>query len=305
MDPVNDHTELFTIGELARRTGLPVRTIRFWSDNGVVAPADRSTGGYRLYDTAAVARLDLVRTLRELGMDLATVRRVVSRQATVRDMAAAQLRAVDGEIRRLHVRRAVLRWVVRKSGTTEEMRLMHQLAQMSAEERQRLIDDFVQATFEGVDPDTPGGQIAQGMRTLPTELPEDPTSEQVEAWVELAGLVSDEDFSRRAREMAVAGAQPDGETKGPDPEKVLHLAGGAVEEGVDPESAAGREIRNRIVGPDLTAAERTAIADQLATFSDRRVERYWQLLGVLNGWPPMPARVPVFEWLITALRAPH
>lgn len=47
---------------LARRTGVPVRTIRFWSDTGVIAPTGRSDGGYRLYDAAAVARLDLVRT---------------------------------------------------------------------------------------------------------------------------------------------------------------------------------------------------------------------------------------------------
>lgn len=299
---MSDHTELFTIGELARRTGLSVRTIRFWSDSGVVAPADRSTGGYRLYDAEAVARLDLVRTLRELGMDLATVRRVLSRQATVRDVAAVHLRAVDQEIRRLHVRRTVLRWVVRDGGTTEEMRLMHQLAQMSAEERQRLIDDFVQAAFDGIDPQAPGAHIAQGMRTLPTELPDDPTTEQVEAWVELAELVSDADFARRAREMAVAGAAAQEQPAGPDPARVMEHAGEAVDLGVDPESAEGRAIRDRIVGPDLSAAERTALADQLDTFTDRRIERYWQLLGVLNGWPPVPTRVPVFEWLITALR---
>ncbi|MFG3496779.1 MerR family transcriptional regulator [Streptomyces sp. NPDC047886] len=141
---MSDHTELLTIGDLARRTGLPVRTIRFWSDNGVVAPTGRSTGGYRLYDAEAVARLDLVRTLRELGMDLNTVRRVLSRQATVRDVARAHVRALEAEIRTLQVRRAVLRRVARHDSTTEEMRLMHELARMSADERLRLVDGFVQ-----------------------------------------------------------------------------------------------------------------------------------------------------------------
>jgi hypothetical protein len=32
-------------------------------------------------------------------------------------------------------------------------------------------------------------------------------------------------------------------------------------------------------------------------------ERYWQLVGVINGRPPFPPRVPAFEWLIAALRA--
>ncbi|MBO0774332.1 MAG: MerR family DNA-binding transcriptional regulator, partial [Actinobacteria bacterium] len=38
---------LLTIGELARLTGLPVKTIRFWSDEGLVPPADRTPAGYR------------------------------------------------------------------------------------------------------------------------------------------------------------------------------------------------------------------------------------------------------------------
>jgi hypothetical protein len=33
------------------------------------------------------------------------------------------------------------------------------------------------------------------------------------------------------------------------------------------------------------------------------VERYWELLGTLNGWAPWPHTVPVFEWVAAALRA--
>ncbi|MGP4114132.1 helix-turn-helix domain-containing protein [Streptomyces sp. 4N509B] len=315
---MSDPTELLTIGQLARRTGLSVRTIRFWSDSGVVAPTSRSAGGYRLYDAGAVARLDLVRTLRELGLDLDTVRRVLARQVTVRDVAEAHVRALDAEIRTLQVRRAVVRRVARHGGTTEEMRLMHELARMSARERRRVIEDFVHATFDGVDPDAPGAHIAQAMRTLPAELPADRTPEQVDAWVELAELVNDEAFRARARAMAVAGARVDrepgepgepGEPEGSraaaavDPERVAEHARGAVRDGVDPGSPEGRRVLARIVDPGLTAAERARLADTLATFTDRRVERYWQLLGVLNGWPPVPSQVPAFEWLIAALRA--
>ncbi|HEV7882892.1 MAG TPA: MerR family DNA-binding transcriptional regulator, partial [Solirubrobacteraceae bacterium] len=57
---------LITIGELARRTGLTVRTLRFYADDGLVAPAARSDAGYRLYDADAAPRAELVRTLREL-----------------------------------------------------------------------------------------------------------------------------------------------------------------------------------------------------------------------------------------------
>jgi MerR family regulatory protein len=40
---------LMTIGELATLAGLPVKKVRFWSDQGIVPPAARSGAGYRLY----------------------------------------------------------------------------------------------------------------------------------------------------------------------------------------------------------------------------------------------------------------
>ncbi|MFI6735127.1 MerR family transcriptional regulator [Nonomuraea sp. NPDC050451] len=77
---MSNATDLYTIGQLAQRTGLHPRTIRFWSDSGIVPPARRSDGGYRLYDAEAVARLDLVRTLRELGLGLDAVQQILEKR---------------------------------------------------------------------------------------------------------------------------------------------------------------------------------------------------------------------------------
>jgi len=57
------------------------------------------------------------------------------------------------------------------------------------------------------------------------------------------------------------------------------------------------------VAPGTPAAERAAMLGRLETFTDARVERYWQLLAILNDQPVPPSVVPVFEWLIAALRA--
>jgi DNA-binding transcriptional MerR regulator len=233
--------ELYTIGRLARRTGVPVRTIRFWSDIGVLTPTGRSGGGYRLYDTEAVARLDLVRTLRELGLGLDVV--------------------------------------------------------------QQIIDDFVDGVVDGMDPDAPATGIARNMREMPTELPDDPTPEQVDAWVELAELVGDEGFRRRVREMAVAGGGVDQLEFGPDHHFVTEHAGQARKDGIAPGSAEGKAVLDRIAAPDIPAAQRARMLEQLETFTDARVERYWQLMGIINGRPPFPSAVPSFEWLIEALRA--
>jgi DNA-binding transcriptional MerR regulator len=323
--------ELLTIGQLASRTGVPARTIRFWSDTGLVPPAARSGSGYRLYDQAAAARLDLVRTLRELGFGLDVIEAVLSRACTVAEVAAAHVTVLDAQIRTLRLRRAVLSTVARNGHTIEEAHIMSKLSQLSARERQRIIDDFVDGVFAGTAPDAPGAGIARGMRQLPADLPDDPSPEQVSAWVELAELTADEDFRQRARSMALAGtsatpgeAATQGEAAAPgetatqgetarlgeaaapgEPayQDVIQHAGQALAEGVDPGSPPGRAVLDRIVAPGTPAARRGAILERLETFADARVERYWQLLAILNGQPVPPSAVPAFEWLIAALRA--
>ena len=296
-------TTMLTIGQLARRSGVPVRTLRFWSDEGVLPETDRSHGNYRRYDARAVARLDLVRTLRELGMGLDDVRQVLERRRSVEEVAAAHVRAIDTQIRTLRTQRAICTLLAGGEWSTRKAALMNDLARLSAAERQRMIDEFVDATFDGTDPEAPGAGIAGAMRTLPAELPDDPSSEQVAAWVELAELVGDPDFRRRVREMAVAGSQPATTAPAGDPSAVADNAGPAQAAGIDPASAEGQQVLTRIIGADLDRAARTELADTIDTFTDRRVERYWQLLGVLNGWQPVPSTVPAFEWFAAALRA--
>jgi hypothetical protein len=87
------------------------------------------------------------------------------------------------------------------------------------------------------------------------------------------------------------------------PAAVSAHAGAAVEAGIDPGSAEGRAVLDRIVERPLTAVERSALADDIEAFTDRRVERYWQLVGVLHGREPFPPAVPAFQWLVAALRA--
>lgn len=117
---------MYSIGDLARRAGLPVRTIRFWSDAGVVPETGRSPAGQRIYDDRALARLELVAEVAEL-----------------------HARALDAEIQALKLRRAVLLAVVRQGLDMEGMRMVSDLASLSAAERKRLVDDFIPTPSAG------------------------------------------------------------------------------------------------------------------------------------------------------------
>ncbi|MEU5880967.1 MerR family transcriptional regulator [Spirillospora sp. NPDC047279] len=306
-----DGDTLYTIGELARRTGLPVRTIRFYSDSGVVPPARRTHAGYRLYDLDALARLDLVRTLRELGIDLTTIQRVLGREVTIAEVAAAHVEALDAQISTLRLRRAVLRAVAGRGSGPKEMELMHKLAKLSDAERRRIIDEFIDETFGGLDANP---EFVAMMRSAMPELSDDPEPEQVNAWVELAELVQDPAFRASVRRMAEFQASErdtgfqDG-LHGDLTRTVTSKVEGARTAGVTPESPEAE----RVVG-DLVAAYATAfgrsdgpefrrhLLTRLEVGNEPAAERYWQLLATVNGWPVPPTLTPVFEWFIAALR---
>jgi len=310
---------LLSIGALAERTGLSVRTIRFYSDEGVVPPADRTGAGYRLYGPEALARLGLVRTLRDLGLDLATIRRVLERDLGVPEVAAAHAAALDAQIRVLKVRKAVLEAVARRGSDPQELQRMHRLSTLSDDERRRIVADFLDEAFAGLDLE-PGFEA--GMRSATPELPDDPTPEQVDAWIELAELVRDPGFRATVRRMSEqhAAARAAGEAgfadgaAGPDWQAAAALVADHGERarsaGVAPGTAEAaavlRDLLPAFAGPGEDPGDpawRAALADRLAQGADARAERYWQLLAVVNGRPPVPATVPAWEWVIAALRA--
>jgi DNA-binding transcriptional MerR regulator len=311
---------LYTIGELARRTGLPVKRIRFYSDLGIVPPAERSRAGYRLYDLDALARLDLVRTLRELGVDLDTIQRVLAREISLPEVAAAHAAALDAQIETLRLRRAIVRAVAKRGSSPQEMELMHKLAQLSDEERRRIIGDFIDATFGGLDADP---DFIAKMRSAIPKLPDDPAPEQVAAWVELAELVQDPDFRAAVRRMAEYQAEYQAEGQAAQPAggkkpgrhgelitAVREKIEAALAAGIDPASERAEPVVADVVaeyvrtfggadGPDF----RRRLLERLEVGSDPRAERYWQLLAIINGWPVQSSLMPIFDWLFAAFRA--
>ncbi len=62
------------IGEVAQRTGLSLRTIRYYEEVGLIRPSSRTQGGFRLYTEPDVARLNLVKRMKPLGFSLEQAR---------------------------------------------------------------------------------------------------------------------------------------------------------------------------------------------------------------------------------------
>ncbi|GAA4729830.1 MerR family transcriptional regulator [Modestobacter marinus] len=65
------------IGEVAERTGLSVRTIRFYEESGLATPTARSSGGFRLYTDGDVERLMVIRRMKPLDFTIDEIRDVL------------------------------------------------------------------------------------------------------------------------------------------------------------------------------------------------------------------------------------
>src|SRR5438105_3874496 len=62
-----------TVGDLSRRTGMPIKAIREYHDLGLIYSAGRSPGNYRLFDESALWCVEVIRTLRSLGLTVAEI----------------------------------------------------------------------------------------------------------------------------------------------------------------------------------------------------------------------------------------
>ncbi|SDU24965.1 MerR family transcriptional regulator [Jiangella alkaliphila] len=71
---IDTERQLMTVGELSRRTGVSVKNLRQYTDWGLVYTVGRSAGNYRLFDNDALWCLQLIGTLRQLGVTVAEIR---------------------------------------------------------------------------------------------------------------------------------------------------------------------------------------------------------------------------------------
>jgi DNA-binding transcriptional MerR regulator len=75
MEITNDRR--LKIGELARQTGLSIKTIRYYESRGLLEQPPRTEGGYRLYGPEEVGRLRFVQRAKLLGLTLEEIRELV------------------------------------------------------------------------------------------------------------------------------------------------------------------------------------------------------------------------------------
>ena len=105
--PASDAAHL-QIGEVAERTGVTQRTLRFYEEKGLLKPPSRLEGGFRLYSEEDVQRVEQIRRLQTLlGFTLAEIKEMVEAEEVKMQIRAEYRRDADVADRKAQIQRAV------------------------------------------------------------------------------------------------------------------------------------------------------------------------------------------------------
>lgn len=112
---------LLKIGEVARRVGVGVETLRFYERSGLLGRPARTEGGYRLYGSEELLTLEFIKRAQTLGFTLEEIKRIIAEGrlgnrpcAEVREVVRGRLAELDERMRQMRRYRAALARTLRQ-----------------------------------------------------------------------------------------------------------------------------------------------------------------------------------------------
>ncbi|MBO1417340.1 MerR family transcriptional regulator [Streptomyces sp. FH025] len=304
---------MLNIGELAERAGVTVKTVRFYSDRGLLPEAGRSSGGHRRYGPEALDRLRLIRSLRTLDLPVREVGRLLEQDEVLgdalEDAVARQLSDLGSRLTALRWREAALR-LLRGCPPEERADRLTLIGGLSTPPDTTALARFWRRALP---PRMPAELVTAIVDAAVPQPPADPAPAQVLAFARLHAL-ADRDCSGGSHSPTGRTASPnelaraDGEYR----PTVLYrglaeaygLASAELRAGRDPYDgaaldsfvaahAASRSSRD-------TPAFRRRLRIMLTVADDPVIARYWELAGELTA-DDEPTLGGAHEWLRTAL----
>ncbi|MFG2502939.1 MerR family DNA-binding transcriptional regulator [Streptomyces sp. NPDC048441] len=291
----------WSIGELAARTGLSVKAIRYYTDIGLLPTAPRSRGGHRRYPTQALEQLELVRQLRALDVPIADITEVATGGHRLGELVAEQLERTQTRLAELRWREAALQALEESSGT-ERLRRLRVLARVKC--RTRATADFARVWERALPASLPARLVDAVTEQAVPEPPRDPTPRAVLAYAELHSLVAEPAFSaywaaRHIRDKAsMYAALIDASTAA-----VPTVAAGYAPHRCEALDALCRACA-RAYETDDTSEFRAFMATDVQTVVPL-LRRYWQHLDAITAAPGPPSLGRTHCWLVEGVVAEY
>jgi len=295
----------WSIGELAALAGVTVKTVRFYSDLGLLPAASRSAGGHRRYGPEALDRLRMIRSLRALDLPVPEVRRILDREdaldGALEDAVARQLGVVGSQLAALRWREAALQ-LLAECSPAERAERLRLVGAVPAPPSTAGIARFWRRWLP---PRLPAEVVSLVLERSVPQIPDDPTPAQVLAFARLhamtQGECSDANRGQPAAHRPGEGFRPAVLYHGLD--EAYALAAPHVRAGRAPQDGEALDCfvaaYAQAGGVRDTPAFRRRLGPVLD--ADPRIDPYWQLVAELAG-PSHTTPGAAHAWLLTALR---
>ena len=282
--------QTYTIGELSKLSGVSVRRLRFYSDKGLLPPTARALSGYRVYSAADLARLSLILALRDAGVSLRDIKSILSRRLGLSDVLALRLQTIEADILAKRRIAAALRAALRTPNSSQnDLRRLWTVTQISQTEFRAAVERFYDFAAAGTDMDPAWRK--QMIDAATPELPDEPTPEQIDAWVELMEILQDNAYAQHARAdmQTMWSGEFDATAYAEASKTTFAQVKAAMEQGHEPESEVGNSVAQDWLDRSARAMRRApdkAFLDwQLEQYRKHhsRSARYQELMAILRG----------------------
>ncbi|GAA3088990.1 MerR family transcriptional regulator [Streptomyces roseofulvus] len=299
---MTDTDGTWSIGELAGRAGVTVKTVRYYSDRGLLPEDGRSGGGHRRYGPGALARLREIRSLRALGLGVPEVARALEDEGRLADVVAGELRGVARERAALAWREASLRLLAECDGA-ERAELLPLLGAAALPPD---TDAVVRFWRRSLPVRLPAPLVARVLDEVVPVPPDEPTPGEVRAFALLRALVSDP-RPERAPAPPLRGERYRPAVLYEGLAEAYDLAAAEVRAGREPGGAEALDCfagaYALALGEVDSAGFRRRLVERLGREDTGVMARYWKLVAPL-GPADRPALGLLHHHLTVALAAP-
>ncbi|ROR00286.1 DNA-binding transcriptional MerR regulator [Streptomyces sp. 2132.2] len=293
--------DTWSIGELATGTGVPVKTLRYYSDSGLLPVAGRSTGGHRRYGPEAWERIRLIRRLRALDTPIATITQVVTGECSLGELVATELESVQERLTELRWRQATLE-SLHECTSEERLRRLEVLSRVQRlpEARRTLTDHWYRELSAAM----PKRRLDSMIAMLAPDPPQDPVPATALAYAELHLLISTPSFTRWTQDHD--DEMKDGPAFYAEIDDAAALTVASLAQGLPPGPGdavnAFVSAHARARRESDTPAFRAYLHGLVSRSSgfDPRLERYWALVGTATGGRVLNMTV-AHRWLTDGL----
>ncbi|EFH80642.1 MerR family transcriptional regulator [Ktedonobacter racemifer] len=308
--------QLHTIGAVAKLTGVPIKTIRYYTDINLLPATDRTQARFRLYSTEAIWQLQLIRVLRQLAFSLEEIRAIIGGNLSVSTAIDWQLDAVAHQIHQLQRVQEVLQQAKETRHQPEQsIQTLYELALALSEnvaERSRFVTEKLHALVEQAN--LPEEWRQHLLDHFTWQSPDTLTTEQIAAWTEVVSILNDPAFTEEA--LHLNSPTPNKSTRQMNIAEynqqaliLIQQAQSAALQGEPLESKSVQTLlRNwiRLIAASTQQAMTPAfvhkLSTQLSTSSSERMQRFWTLMALLSGREAPPSFQEGFDLLAAGLR---